>query len=629
MAKTDLHAAAPAPVLSGSVEARPSVWPHWPAESEFPAGIESRLERASACATLVPASAVELVDEAIAVAREAADPTVLPRCLHRAAEVLLESRNVCDAYAMCLEAQPLLESLDDRWRATQVLQLRGRCFFDVGEHELAAALLSEAIDRFDKMDSPVESARCRSLLAAVHRKEGNLHAAVHLAQRARVQVEPGALALIRRLGADEAYSRLVLARRLRLVGDVSSADSEIEAAAAVMPDPDAVDAGSGHEGVRVLDVIAMVEDERGRKAERRHALARLMALSRRLRDPETRGLVWLRLSEFRLAQGRLVAALNDVRRAIGCLGTLAGLPLLASAKRQLAEVLERGHDWRGAYDALGSALRHEAEQERVLITSRLELLALHTRAERDRRQTERTLAYAQRFSNVGYLVASVNHELNQPLASIRLMAETTIELAEHGYTGEVHQNLRAMFGLSGRLSDMASKLTAFPIRENVPMQCIALQSVIDEALVLLQSRLAQTPCEISCACGGAHVRADEAQVVHVIANLVNNAIDAMAAQSHRCIHFDCKTSAEKVMLMIRDNGPGIAQSVLERLFHPFFSTKTAGQGLGLGLALSRDALRQMGGDLALRTNSDAGAVFELSLPRIDLVSSPTSAGSMP
>lgn len=615
MAKTDLRTAAPTPALSGSADARPSLWPHWPAESEMPAGIDSRLASADACAALIPARAAELIDEALAIGRQARDPTVLPRCLHQAAEVLLKSRNVCDAYVMCLEAQPLLERLDDRWRATQVLHLRGRCFFDVGEHDLAEALLLEASDRFDKMGSPVQSARCKSLLSAAHRRQGNLLAAVHFAARARLQTQLGPLELIHRLGADEAYCRLVLARRLRAAGDALSADGEMAEAAAVVPDPSDVDATSGNQGARVLDVIAMVEDERGRKTERRRALRRLMVVGRRVRDPETMGLIWLRLSELRLAQGRLTAALKDARRAIGSLCEAPGSPLLASAERLLASVQERRGDWRGAYDAFSSALRHEAKQQRALISSRLELLALHTHAERDLRQTEPTLAYAQRFSNVGYLVASVNHELNQPLASIRLLAETTMELAQHGHTSEVQESLRSMFALSGRLSEMASKLAAFPVRENVPTKRLALQSVIDEALVLLQSRLAQNPCEISQLCEDAYVQADEAQVVHVIANLVNNAIDAMTAQGDRRIHFSCRTGAEMVTLTIRDTGPGIAQSVLERLFHPFFSTKAAGQGLGLGLALSRDALRAMGGDLALSTQGQTGAAFQLSLPR--------------
>ena len=615
MAVPDPQAPSPASRSGVSVGARPSLWPHRPTEEALSEDIESRLAQAGACAVQNPLRARRLLAEAVAAARLHDDVTVLPRGLLRAATLSLKSRDICGTYVMCLEAQPLLERLDDRWSATQVLKLRGRCFLDVGEHELAEALLSEAVDRFDKMNLPIESARCRSLLSAAYRGEGNLLAAVHFAALAREPLERGTGTLVHRLTAGEAFSRLLLARRLHSAGELQAADIELTAAAAALPHPDDVDGSAGPQAAMILDAIAMVEEERGRDVERRRALLRLVMLARRLGDPASVGLAWLRLSALRLGQGRSKAAMVAARRAIGRLSAVPESPLLPAAERLLASMLEKARDSRGAYEAFGSALRHEAEQERSGIATRLELLALHSRAEQDLRETEQTLAYAQRFSNVGYLVASINHELNQPLASIRLLAETTIELVEQGHGEEVRENLRSMFNLSERLSELASKLAAFPVRENVPTKRVALRSAIDEALAMLQSRLAQTPCEIVRLREDVHVQIDEAQVVHVIANLVNNAIDALALQSDRRIQFASAAGSKTVILTIRDNGPGIPQVVRERLFHPFFSTKAAGQGLGLGLALSRDALHAMGGDLTLGADEELGAAFDLSLPR--------------
>lgn len=153
------------------------------------------------------------------------------------------------------------------------------------------------------------------------------------------------------------------------------------------------------------------------------------------------------------------------------------------------------------------------------------------------------------------------------------------------------------------------------MRENSPLRPVALRRVVDDALALLQARLAQTPCEVHRLRDDVFVQADEAQVVHVVANLVNNALDALAAQDRRRIDFSCTVGARQVTLTLRDNGPGIPEAVHDRLFHPFFSTKAAGQGLGLGLALSRDALRAMGGDLVSRHPAGPGAAFEVMLPR--------------
>ena len=593
------------------MDSRPSLWPHRPAEGDLSDDIESRLVRAHGCSAHEAPVARRLLQEAIGLARRHGDETVLPRCLYRAASVALQMGNACGAYVMCLEAQPLLERLDDRWRATKVLKLRGRCCLSVGENELAETLLSEAADRFDKMDSALEVARCEGLLSWAYRNEGNLLAAVQLSERALRQVDPSLVGLRQLLGSGLARARLELARRLQAVQDTVAAEEELAAAAAVLPDPD--DVLDGSQAAQLLDAIATVCAERRQHPEHRRALTVLLLRARQRRDPAALGLAWLRMSQLRASQGRLQAALNGVRRAIRSLEQAPRSPLLPSAQKLLASLLELSHDRQGAYEAFGLALRNEAEQDRATISERLELLALDSKAAQDLRDTEQTLAYAQRFSNVGYLVASVNHELNQPLASIRLLAETAMELIDRGLIDEVQESLHSMLRLSIRLNDLASKLAQFPVREDTARQRVGIRAAVEEALAMLQSRIAQTPCEINRLCEDVHVWAHEAQLVHVIANLVNNAIDAMAEQPHRRIDFSCAVGAQRVVLTLRDNGPGIPPAAYERLFHPFFSTKAAGQGLGLGLALSRDALRAMGGDLAARNDGDVGATFEISL----------------
>jgi C4-dicarboxylate-specific signal transduction histidine kinase len=217
---------------------------------------------------------------------------------------------------------------------------------------------------------------------------------------------------------------------------------------------------------------------------------------------------------------------------------------------------------------------------------------------------------------VGHLVASVNHELNQPMASIRMLAETAIELINQGDQAAAQGNIRSMLKLSGRLTDMASKLAAFPAQSESAVCSVCLADAVDEALATLRSRLVQTPCEILRDLPALAVQAQEAQLVRVIANLVNNALDVIAHCEQRRIAFACSTADEVVTLSVSDSGPGLSEAVRERLFQPFFSTKPAGQGLGLGLALSRDVMREMGGDLTARNGSEGGAVFEIRLPLV-------------
>jgi C4-dicarboxylate-specific signal transduction histidine kinase len=106
--------------------------------------------------------------------------------------------------------------------------------------------------------------------------------------------------------------------------------------------------------------------------------------------------------------------------------------------------------------------------------------------------------------------------------------------------------------------------------------------------------------------------------VRVIANLVNNALDALVARDDRRIGFSAEVGEFEVRMRVADNGPGLSASARERLFQPFFSTKPAGQGLGLGLAMSREVMREMGGELDVGGAESGGAVFDLTLPRAEV-----------
>ena len=207
---------------------------------DLAAPLEALLAQSESRVAQDPAEARRLLDEAVAHARQQADDGVLPRCLHRAAVILLHLHDACAAYALCVEAQPLLERLDDRWGATQVLKLRGRCCLDVGEQALAETLLSEATDRFERMGLGVEAARCESLLSSAYRGEGNLLAAVHFAGHARARLDRTPTHLQHRLGAGEAYTRLLLARRLKSLGEGAAAAEQLAQAARVLPSGDGV-----------------------------------------------------------------------------------------------------------------------------------------------------------------------------------------------------------------------------------------------------------------------------------------------------------------------------------------------------------------------------------------------------
>ena len=104
------------------------------------------------------------------------------------------------------------------------------------------------------------------------------------------------------------------------------------------------------------------------------------------------------------------------------------------------------------------------------------------------------------------------------------------------------------------------------------------------------------------------------QVHQIMVNLIQNALDAMEGQADPRIQINCDVSDNQVNLQVIDQGPGIPENDLARVFDPFFTSKPVGQGTGLGLYISYGLAQDMGGDLSAANHASGGAVFALRLP---------------
>jgi C4-dicarboxylate-specific signal transduction histidine kinase len=586
-------------------------------DTTLPAEIEHALAQARVCAYSARERAAGLAEQAVTSAREHREPVVLASTLYQAAMTLKYAGRPDLAFGMCLEAQPLFERLDDRWRASRVLLLRGDCYLAVGEHERALELINEAARRFVNLDDPVELGRCYTSMASAHMLGADLRQAVDDAAKslATLDNETNSPRLRRRLMNNEAYLRFLLGKQLADQGEPLLARQEYLRAVETLAKLDDIDPHTWDPaGAIYLDTVVVVHIAADNLTRARSGVMQLARWGRRWRSPFENGLAWLRLADLRIAQGAARRAIACLRRAVNHLDAMPLRRERVSAQSLLARLLEESGELRAAFEAHCEADRLETEQQRASISMRAELLTLDLQAEQDQRKNEQTLEYAQRLSNVGHMVASINHELSQPMATIKMLAETTTELIDRGDPFEVQANIQTIQKLSARLVGLTSKLAAFPAQQAAQRMRTSVKQAVSEALVVLQSRLAQTPCEVVQELADLDVLASEDQLVRVIVNLLNNALDAMQDQSQRRIVITARAGHDGVTLSISDNGPGIAASVLERLFEPFFSSKLAGKGLGLGLALSRDVVQEMGGRLTATNGAGSGAVFRIVLP---------------
>lgn len=224
-------------------------------------------------------------------------------------------------------------------------------------------------------------------------------------------------------------------------------------------------------------------------------------------------------------------------------------------------------------------------------------------------EMEAKLSSAERLALIGKLAAKVAHELNNPLDGILRFINLAIrQLDEPDKARECLKESR--MGLL-RMSNILTELLAFSRSQRGGQKPVGLTQVIHQSLAQYEQRAREAGIKISLDVPPDLPMCPSNEVWEVLGNVVKNGIDLMGGGGTLTVQ--AKAHSGFVRVLVLDTGPGVSQELAEKIFEPFFTTKQAGQGTGLGLALCRDALRRIGGDIQLLP-SDKGAVFEITVP---------------
>ena len=244
-------------------------------------------------------------------------------------------------------------------------------------------------------------------------------------------------------------------------------------------------------------------------------------------------------------------------------------------------------------------------------------IAERTRTEADLRAAQDDLVQASKLAALGQMSAALAHEINQPLAALQTFLASSRLLLARGEAAKVQGNIDRMEKLIARISGLTQHLKRFA-RKSPPQRApLPLLGAVRNAVALFENRLRLEGIDLSIAVPeGLTVLGDEVRLEQVLVNLIGNALDAIAGAPLRRIRITAGGDGRTIHLSIGDSGPGFAPEALPRLFTPFFTTKPPGQGLGLGLVVSKGIVEDMGGTLTLENRPDAetGARFILSLP---------------
>jgi signal transduction histidine kinase len=226
------------------------------------------------------------------------------------------------------------------------------------------------------------------------------------------------------------------------------------------------------------------------------------------------------------------------------------------------------------------------------------------------REAREELIRRERIETIGQLSTSIVHDLRNPLAAIYAGAEMLVDsnLPEE----QTRRLAKNIYRASRGIQDMLQELLDVVRGKSSASELCSLREVIagawDTVAPVADSRkielLAQVPEDLECAM-------ERARMERVFSNLFENAIEAM--RSGGTISIGCEVDGENVLVRVEDTGPGVSPLLRGRLFQPFVTTGKK-NGLGLGLALSRQTLLDHGGDLWLDANGP-GARFCLRLPK--------------
>ena len=239
------------------------------------------------------------------------------------------------------------------------------------------------------------------------------------------------------------------------------------------------------------------------------------------------------------------------------------------------------------------------------------------RAEDALHHAQAELAHVTRVATLGELTASIAHEISQPLAAVVSDANACLHWLAAQNLEEARQCAEFVIADGHRAGDIISRIRALVKKAPSRKDWVDVNATILEVIALARSEVTSHGVSLQTRLGDdvPLILGDRIQLQQVILNLIINAIEAMTGISdapRELLVGSAKDASPRVLVAVRDSGPGLNPGSLDRLFHAFYTTKP--QGMGMGLAISRSIVEAHGGRLWATANVPHGAVFQFTLP---------------
>ena len=294
--------------------------------------------------------------------------------------------------------------------------------------------------------------------------------------------------------------------------------------------------------------------------------------------------------------------------------------LCALAVGWVAAVRRRSEqELRQARDRLQIEVQQRAQRETEIKNLNEEL----AKREREKlRQLELDLAHMNRVSMMGGLAASLSHEITQPIASAgnnARAAQNFLDMQPPDL-GEVREALSCVVGDTDRAGDMIGRMRDQIKKAPPRKEQFDLNEAINEVIVLGRNAVIKNGVSVQTRLseGLFPIHGDRVQLRQVVLNLLLNAVEAMGSveAKPRDLLISTEQDHRGVLVAVRDAGPGLDPSHLERVFDAFYTTKAG--GMGMGLSICRSIIDAHGGRLWAEANEPRGVIFQFTLPAVQV-----------
>jgi len=235
-------------------------------------------------------------------------------------------------------------------------------------------------------------------------------------------------------------------------------------------------------------------------------------------------------------------------------------------------------------------------------------------AEAKQKRMRQELSLSRRLVAIGEVAAGITHEINNPLTGVAAFAQMLMQM-------DIPENMKEAVEVihegATRVVGIIDRLRTFARSDGPDNEYVEMNTIITNTLTMLSYEMRSNNIEVitHLAKNLPRTMVNVGQLQQVFLNIIINAKQAMETCSRQGkLTVTTEQAADRIIVSIRDNGPGIPEEIIDELFDPFFTTKGNHNGMGLGLNISRDIITEHGGDIRVWSKPGLGATFIINLP---------------